>query len=111
MKILVSAAKTWGHIFPAIAVADEFKKSGHEVVFLGSGEKIELNAIREKLLFLGAKQVITSVLFEKYIKEVKSIEADFIGLEIPDKYVFGFGLDFDGIGRNMPHLYAYNNNK
>ena len=48
MKILVSAAKTGGHIFPAIAVADEFKKSGHEVVFLGSGEKIELNAIREK---------------------------------------------------------------
>ena len=72
---------------------------------------VTLNAIREKLLFLGAKQVITSVLFEKYIKEVKSIEADFIGLEIPDKYVFGFGLDFDGIGRNMPHLYAYNNNK
>ena len=72
---------------------------------------VTLNAIREKLLFLGAKQVITSVLFEKYIKEVKSIEADFIGLEIPDKYVFGFGLDFDGIGRNMPHLYAYNNSE
>ncbi len=72
---------------------------------------VTLNAIREKLLFLGAKQVITSVLFDKNIKEAKSIEADFAGLEIPDKYVFGFGLDFDGIGRNMPHLYAYNNSE
>ena len=37
MKILISAAKTGGHIFPAIAVADELKKRGHEIVFLGSG--------------------------------------------------------------------------
>jgi hypoxanthine phosphoribosyltransferase len=69
---------------------------------------ITLKSIREKLLFLGAKKVFTAVLFDKWIKSEKSIEADFVGLNIPDKYVFGFGLDFDGIGRNMPHLYAYN---
>ena len=74
-------------------------------------EGVTLNAIREKLTFLGAKKVITSVLFNKNIKEAKSIKADFVGLEIPDKYVFGFGLDFYGIGRNMPHLYAYNNSE
>ena len=48
MKILVSAAKTGGHIFPAIAVADEFIKSGHDVVFLGGGEKIEIEAVSGK---------------------------------------------------------------
>ena len=48
MKILVSAAKTGGHIFPAIAVADELIKSGHDVVFLGSGEKIEIDAVSGK---------------------------------------------------------------
>ena len=48
MKILVSAAKTGGHIFPAIAVADEFIKSGHDVVFLGGGEKIERDAVSGK---------------------------------------------------------------
>jgi len=69
---------------------------------------ITLDSIREKLLFLGAKKVFTAALFDKWIKSEKSIEADFVGLNIPDKYVFGFGLDFDGIGRNMPHLYAYN---
>ena len=48
MKILVSAAKTGGHIFPAIAVADELIKSGHDVVFLGGGEKIERDAVSGK---------------------------------------------------------------
>ena len=48
MKILISAAKTGGHIFPAIAVADELKKRGHEIVFLGSGESIEVDAVSEK---------------------------------------------------------------
>ena len=37
MKILVSAAKTGGHIFPAIAVGNEITRLGHEVVFMGTG--------------------------------------------------------------------------
>ena len=41
MKILVSAAKTGGHIFPAIAVGHEISKLGHDVIFMGSGEPID----------------------------------------------------------------------
>ena len=48
MKILLSAAKTGGHIYPAISVGSELKKDGHEVVFLGSGAEIELNALKDK---------------------------------------------------------------
>tara|TARA_B100000767_G_C19720983_1_gene517247 strand:- start:518 stop:1564 length:1047 start_codon:yes stop_codon:yes gene_type:complete len=46
MKILISAAKTGGHVFPAISVGTELIKQGHEVIFLGSGAKIEMNALR-----------------------------------------------------------------
>ena len=46
MKILVSAAKTGGHIFPAIAVGHEISKLGHDVIFMGSGEPIEVNALK-----------------------------------------------------------------
>ena len=35
MKILVSAAKTGGHIFPAISVGEELENIGHEVIFVG----------------------------------------------------------------------------
>jgi len=47
MKILVSAAKTGGHIFPAIAVGNELKSNGHDIVFIGSGASIEINAIKK----------------------------------------------------------------
>jgi UDP-N-acetylglucosamine--N-acetylmuramyl-(pentapeptide) pyrophosphoryl-undecaprenol N-acetylglucosamine transferase len=47
MKILVSAAKTGGHIFPAIAVGNELKHNGHDIVFIGSGAPIEVNALKK----------------------------------------------------------------
>ncbi|MFQ3339814.1 MAG: UDP-N-acetylglucosamine--N-acetylmuramyl-(pentapeptide) pyrophosphoryl-undecaprenol N-acetylglucosamine transferase [Gammaproteobacteria bacterium] len=47
MKILVTAAKTGGHIFPAIAVGSDLIKNGHEVIFLGSGAEIERNALKD----------------------------------------------------------------
>ena len=47
MKILVSAAKTGGHIFPAIAVGNELKSNGHDIVFIGSGAPIEISAIKK----------------------------------------------------------------
>lgn len=34
------------------------------------------------------------------------IEADYIGFEIPDNFVVGYGLDYDGLGRNLPELYT-----
>jgi len=70
-------------------------------------EGITMASVKRNLLALGAKEVFVAVLFDKKINIEKPIKADFIGLEIPNKYVYGFGLDFNGIGRNMPHLYAY----
>ena len=70
-------------------------------------EGITLNSIKKKLLEMGAKEVLIGVLFDKKINKQKPIKVDFIGLEVPNSYVYGFGLDFKGIGRNIPHLYAY----
>ena len=33
------------------------------------------------------------------------VKADYIGFEVPDKFVLGYGLDYDGLGRNLPELY------
>ena len=70
-------------------------------------EGITLNSIKKKLLEMGAKEVLICVLFDKKINKQKPIKVDFIGLEVPDSYVYGFGLDFKVIGRNIPHLYAH----
>lgn len=33
------------------------------------------------------------------------VKADYTGFEVPDKFVLGYGLDYDGLGRNLPELY------
>lgn len=33
------------------------------------------------------------------------VKADYVGFEIPDKFVVGYGLDYDGHGRNLPELF------
>jgi len=37
---------------------------------------------------------------------VEGIEADYIGVDVPDRYVFGYGMDFHEQGRNLPGIYA-----
>lgn len=66
-----------------------------------------LKYIKERLKKYNPLSVETAVLFNKLIDKPKPLEADYVGLKVPNFYVYGFGLDFDGIGRNMPHLYAY----
>lgn len=34
------------------------------------------------------------------------VEADYVGFEIPNNFVLGYGLDYDGLGRNLPELYT-----
>jgi hypoxanthine phosphoribosyltransferase len=69
-------------------------------------EGITLLAIKEKCLSLGAKTVLSAVLVEKKLPNVKPFKADFVGLEVPNLYVFGFGMDAYGWWRNLPAIYA-----
>ena len=71
-------------------------------------EGITLLNINDELKLLGARSIVTAVLFDKKINKKKSMRADFVGLEVPNKYVYGFGLDFKGRGRNLPNLYSFN---
>lgn len=71
-------------------------------------EGITLLAIQEKCLALGAKQVLSAVLVEKTLDHTKPIQADFVGLEVPNRYVFGYGMDAYGWWRNLSSIYALN---
>jgi hypoxanthine phosphoribosyltransferase len=33
------------------------------------------------------------------------INIDYLGFSVPDKFLLGFGLDYDGLGRNLPQIY------
>lgn len=65
-----------------------------------------LAAVKAKLLALGAARVEVAVLAEKDIGHAKPIQADYVGLTLPNRYVFGMGMDAYGLWRNLPGIYA-----
>jgi hypoxanthine phosphoribosyltransferase len=69
-------------------------------------EGITLAAVRDRLLEMGAGQVLTAVFADKDLGRGKPITADFTGVRVPDRYVFGFGMDAYGLWRNLPAIYA-----
>ena len=65
-----------------------------------------LAAIKEKCIAQGAASVVIAVLVEKELNHIKPITADFVGLTVPNRYVFGCGMDVYGWWRNLPAVYA-----
>lgn len=69
-------------------------------------EGATLAAVRDKLLELGATRVLSAVLTDKMNGLAKPIKADYVGISVPDRYVFGCGMDVYGLWRNLPAIYA-----
>jgi hypoxanthine phosphoribosyltransferase len=66
-----------------------------------------LKAVRQWVEDQGAADVRVAVLAVKdHDRLVEGIEADYVGVEVPDRYVFGYGMDFHEQGRNLPGIYA-----
>jgi hypoxanthine phosphoribosyltransferase len=72
-------------------------------------EGVTLQAIVEQCCLLGASEIKTAVLVEKNLSKCKPIQANYVGLTVPDHYVFGCGMDVYGWWRNVPAIYALNN--
>jgi hypoxanthine phosphoribosyltransferase len=62
--------------------------------------------VKQRLLDMGAAEVIVTVFADKAIKRSKPVKADIVGLTIPDKFVVGMGMDVYGYWRNLPGLWA-----
>jgi hypoxanthine phosphoribosyltransferase len=69
-------------------------------------EGITLAAIRKKLTEMGARKFYSAVFCEKDLGREKPVQADFVGVTVPNRYVFGFGMDAYGLWRNLPAIYA-----
>lgn len=68
-----------------------------------------LAAIRETILAAGAGRFYSAVFAEKDTGRAKAAKADFVGVRVPNRYVFGFGMDAGGAWRNLPEIYALRN--
>lgn len=71
-------------------------------------EGTTLTAIADFCRAHGASNVMTAVLVDKRHdrKARPGLRADFTGLEVEDRFLFGFGMDYKGYWRNAPGIYA-----
>jgi hypoxanthine phosphoribosyltransferase len=71
-------------------------------------EGITLAAIKAYCLEQGASSVYCAVLVDKLLDHEKPINADFVGLKIENRYLFGYGMDYKGYLRNAAGIFACN---
>lgn len=65
-----------------------------------------LERIMGELTIRNAKEIRIATMFLKPEVYNKNIHVDYVGMEIPNNFVVGYGLDYDGYGRNHPSVYT-----
>ena len=79
-----------------VLLVDDIFDEGHTLI-----------AARQFCMEAGAQRVLSAVLVEKvHNRRVPGAHADFIGLQVDDRYVFGHGMDYKNYWRNLPGIYA-----
>jgi hypoxanthine phosphoribosyltransferase len=76
-----------------ILILDDILDSGHT-----------LAAIRDKLETVRPRSIKVCVLLSKKKPRARRIDADYLGFEIEDEFVVGYGLDYDERYRNLPFI-------
>ncbi|NOR76787.1 MAG: hypoxanthine phosphoribosyltransferase [Draconibacterium sp.] len=71
---------------------------------------ITITNIQAQLDKLNPKEVLIATLLLKPDSLQKEVNLDYVGLEIPNDFIVGFGLDYDGYGRNLVDIYSVINN-
>lgn len=114
LEVDYAHATRYGHETNGVAlrwsVRPHLDLRGRTVLLLDDilDEGITLSAIADYCRQQGAVEVLMAVLVEKlHLRKVTpGMCADFSGLEVGDRFLFGYGLDYKGYWRNAPGIYA-----
>lgn len=97
--------KSSGNVVTSIGLDDDL--FGKEVIIVedivDTGKT--LHNFLPKLLHQQPKSLKIATLLHKKEATVYPLVLDYVGFEIPDKFVVGYGLDYDGLGRNLKEIY------
>ncbi len=107
-------ATRYGHVTNGASlqwtVRPQLDLKGRTVLLLDDilDEGVTLAAIADYCRQQGAAEVYMAVLVEKlHLRKVTpGMRADFTGIEVGDRFMFGYGLDYKGYWRNAPGIYA-----
>jgi len=78
-----------------VLVVDDIVDTGHT-----------LAALKRELQARGPRSVRTCVLLDKTSRRETDVTVDYVGFTIPNVFVVGYGLDYDGLYRNLPYVAA-----
>jgi hypoxanthine phosphoribosyltransferase len=108
--------------FVKLASYDGDKTTGEVKQLIGLNEKIEgrtvvvledivdsgltIDNIYAQLNQLNPREVLIATLLLKPDALKKKVQLDYIGMEIPNDFIVGYGLDYDGHGRNLIDIYS-----
>lgn len=67
---------------------------------------ITIENILGQLKGLNPKKIVIATLLLKPDALIKEVQLDYVGLEIPNEFIVGYGLDYDGHGRNLIDIYT-----
>jgi hypoxanthine phosphoribosyltransferase len=67
---------------------------------------LTINNIHEELRVKNPKQIITATLLLKPGALKENVKLDYVGMEIPNDFIVGYGLDYNGYGRNLTDIYT-----
>lgn len=76
-----------------VLIMEDIIDTGHTLKFLN-----DLFANR------GAKSIEICALLDKPARRQADVKADYIGFEVPNEFIVGYGLDYDGLYRNLPYI-------
>jgi len=98
--------KTTGSVKQLIGLNEKIE--GRTVVVLEDivDSGITIDNIQDQLKKLKPKKVSVATLLLKPDALIKEVELDYVGLEIPNDFIVGYGLDYDGYGRNLLDIYS-----
>ncbi len=90
----------------SLALPPGFPVAGADVLvvedILDTGET--LAALERRLAALGPRRLRFAVLLDKPVRRKVVFRPDYVGFEVPERWVVGYGLDFEGLYRNLPYV-------
>ncbi len=101
-----SGSQSTGNVKQLIGLNEDIK--GRTVVVLEDivDTGITITNIQEQLKGLEPKEVLVATMLLKPDALQKEVDLKYVGIEIPNDFIVGYGLDYDGFGRNLQDIYS-----
>lgn len=105
VKIATYNGMSGGAIKNLIGINENLKNKSVIIIedIVDKGNTIE--SITNSLIKYEPKEIKTAALLFKPESYTKNIRIDYVGIKVPNAFLLGYGLDYDGLGRNLNNIY------